>query len=129
MAVSNISNKHVKELMLTLSTMDLQESQVRQSIQRNSNNYSKLKTLVRQMAFIKQEMEEIIHDSLVNQDLEKISCKFKKIPGNTYYLYQKKETEEMYFSMLEPEIWDFKTHSVLVGKYFYDYDLNFQKSD
>lgn len=128
MALSNISNDHVSELMLSLAGLDLKESQVRQSVQRDSNNYAKLKTLVRQMAFIKQEMEEVIHDSLINTKLEKVSCKFKKIPGNYYYLYQKKETEKMYFSMLEPEIWDYKTHSVFVGKYFYDYDLNFQKN-
>ena len=60
MALSNISNDHVSELMLSLSGLDLKESQVRQSVQRDSNNYAKLKTLVRQMAFIKQEMEEII---------------------------------------------------------------------
>ena len=127
MALSNISNEHVSELMLSLAGLDLKESQVRQSVQRDSNNYAKLKTLVRQMAFIKQEMEEIIHDSLINTKLEKVSCKFKKIPGNYYYLYQRKENEEMYFSMLEPDVWSFDKHSLFMGKYFYDYDLNFQK--
>ena len=127
MALSNISSKHVNELILSLSCLDLQESQIRQSIQRDSNNYAKLKTLMRQMAFIKQEVEEIIQDSMVNTELEKVSCKFKKIPGNYYYLYQKKESEELYFSMLEPEVWSFSKHSAFINKYFYDYDLNFQK--
>ena len=127
MALSSISKEHVSELILSLSGLDLQESKVRQSVQRDSNNYAKLKTLARQMAFIKQEMEEIIHDSLINTELEKVSCKFKKIPGNYYYLYQKNETEEMYFSILEPEVWSFSQHSIYIRKYFYDYDLNFQK--
>lgn len=93
MALSSISKEDVSDLISSLSSLDLQESQVRQSVQRDSNNYAKLKTLARQMAFIKQEMEEIIHDSLINTELEKVSCKFKKIPGNHYYLYQNKETE------------------------------------
>ena len=126
MALSNIDPEHVNELMLATNQLDLDSSKVRQSIQRNSNNYGKLKMLARQLVFIKQEMQEIINDSLVSTELEKVSCKFKKIPGNTYYLYQKIEGD-MFFSMLEPEIWNYSEKNIFLGRYKYDYDLSFQK--
>ena len=128
MSLSNIDPEHVNELMLATNQLDLDSSKVRQSIQRNSNNYGKLKMLARQLVFIKQEMQEIINDSMVSTELEKVSCKFKKIPGNTYYLYQKIEGD-MFFSMLEPEIWNYSAKNIFLGRYKYDYDLSFQKSE
>ena len=128
MSLSNIDPEHVNELMLATNQLDLDSSKVRQSIQRNSNNYGKLKMLARQLVFIKQEMQEIINDSMVSTELEKVSCKFKKIPGNTYYLYQKIEGD-MFFSMLEPEIWNYSEKNIFLGRYKYDYDLTFQELD
>ena len=129
MALTNISTEHIQDLMLALNISDLESSQVRQSIQRNSNNYSKLKTLSRQMAFIKQEIEEIINDSMISLELDKVSCKFKKIPGQQYYLYQKINSRELYFSRLEPEIWDFEKNNIYRGTYLFDYDLTLQRLD
>lgn len=129
MALSNISSEHINTLMLELNLPALQNTQIRQSIQRNSNNYGKLKTLCRQLAFIKQEIEEIVKDSLVSVELDRVSCKFKKIPGNHYYLYQNKEKEELFFSMLEPEIWNYQKNNIFIGKYLYDYDYSLQRID
>ena len=127
MALSNISSEHINSLMLELNLPALQNNQIRQAIQRNSNNYSKLKTLCRQLAFIKQEIEEVVKDSLVSVELDKVSCKFKKIPGNFYYLYQNTKKEELYFSMLEPEVWDYQNNNIFISKYLYDYDYNLQR--
>ena len=126
MSLSTIDTEHLNDLILATSKLELDSHKVKQSIQRNSNNYGKLKMLARQLVFIKQEMQEIINDSLVSTELEKVSCKFKKIPGNTYYLYQKIEGD-MFFSMLEPEIWKYSDNNIFLGRYKYDYDLSFQK--
>ncbi len=43
MALSNISKDHINNLLLSLHNSDVSNQQVIQSIQRNSNNYGKLK--------------------------------------------------------------------------------------
>ena len=127
MSISKISKEHVNNLMLDLHSPNIDKNKIMQSIQRNSNNYGKLKMLFRQMAFIKQEIDELVNDSLAMSELEKVSCKFIKVPGNHYYLYQKIESEELFFSMLEPEIWNYQKNNIFIGKYYFDYDLTFQK--
>lgn len=123
MAISNITDKHLQELMLATAGLELDKDKIRQGLQRNSNSYAKLQTLVRQMLFIKEEINDIIQESMINNELDKISCKFKKIPGNYYYLYQKKEGDK-FFSMLEPNIWNFSDKNIFLGKYKYNYDLS-----
>jgi hypothetical protein len=113
--------------MLDLNSPNINQQKVLQSLQRNSNNYGKLKMLFRQMTFIKQEIESLVNESLETSELEKVSCKFAKVPGNHYYLYQKIESEEFFFSMLEPEVWKYEKTNIFIGKYLFDYDLTFQK--
>ena len=108
MALSNIDSKHLNDLILNLNKLDLDNDKVIKTIQRNSNNYSKLSVLLRQAAFIKQEIDDIIYESINNDKLENISCRFKKIPENNYYLYRKKNNDELFFSLLNPEEWDYQ---------------------
>lgn len=129
MSLAKISKEHVNNLMLDLNSPDINQKKVLQSIQRNSNNYGKLKTLFRQLAFIKQEIADLVKDSLESSELEKVSCKFAKVPGNNYYLYEKKENSELFFSILEPEIWNYDKNNIYRGKYYFDYDLTYQKAD
>lgn len=127
MSLSNISNEHIDNLLVDLNQNEIDKKKIMCSLQRNSNNYGKLKTLLRQLKFIKDEIKNIIDDSLITAELEKVSCKFIKRPGKNYYLYQNIEKEELFFSMLEPEMWEYDKKNYYVGKYLYDYDLTFQK--
>ena len=124
MALTNISKEHLNQLITIPNLQALEKDKIVKAVQRNSNNYAKLKILFKQMENIKREIEEVIQESITSENLEKIKCNFKKIPGKNYYLYQKSE-EDYFFSMLSPKEW--KSSNIFVGEYFYDYDHTFQK--
>ena len=76
------------------------------------------------MENIKKEIEEVINESIESQNLDMVKCNFKKIPGNSYFLYQEPE-KELFFSILNPKEWE--TKNIFMGEYYYDYDLSFNK--
>lgn len=124
MAISNISKEHLNNLLAISNYSDLDRDKVVQSIQRNSNNYGKLKTLFRQLQFIKNEINEVLQESIISSELDKIKCSFKKIPGNHYYLY-KNIKNELFFSIISPKEWN--KYQDYLGEYLYDFDLTFNK--
>ena len=156
MALSNISKEHVNNLLELVNMNELDNNKIIQTIQRNSNNYGKLKTLFKQIQFIKNEINEIIQDSIVSNELDNVKCSFKKIPGKTYYLYNKEckretgtiknETVENVENVETVENVDlnrnsntkemyfsilspeeWNKHDTFIGAYLYDYDLTFNK--
>lgn len=124
MALTNIDKKHLKQLIEIPNLELLEQDKIIKAVQRNSNNYSKLKILFKQMQNIKNEIEEVIKESVETENLEKIKCNFKKIPGKNYFLYQK-PNNEFFFSMLSPKEWNSK--NLFICEYFYDYDHTLQK--
>lgn len=126
MSITNISSEHLNNLMIDLNLNELSKQKIVDSVQRNSNNYGKLKTLFKQLEFIKKEIEGIVLESIESNELDNVSCRFKRIPGNTYYLYRKKDGD-LFFSMLEPEIWDWGKNNIFIGNYLFDYDLTWNK--
>ena len=125
MAISNIDKEHLNKLITIPNLNELDAHKVVTAIQKNSNNYSKLKLLFKQMENLKNDINEIINESLEADALNDIKCNFKKKPGNTYYLY-KKPCDSLFFSILSPQEWT-NTKNIFVNAYFYDYDLTFQK--
>ena len=124
MSLSKIDKKHLNQLISIPNLNELENDKIVKAVQRNSNNYSKLKILFKQMENIKREIEEVVKESVEVEKLEKIKCNFKKIPGKNYYLYQNPD-EEFFFSMLSPKEWNSKNN--FIDEYFYDYDHTFQK--
>jgi hypothetical protein len=124
MALTNIDKKHLKQLIEIPNLELLEQDKIIKAVQRNSNNYSKLKILFKQMQNIKNEIEEVIKESVETENLEKIKCNFKKIPGKNYFLYQK-PNNELFFSMLSPKEWNSK--NLFICEFFYDYDHTLQK--
>lgn len=124
MSLSKIDKKHLNQLISIPNLNELENDKIVKAVQRNSNNYSKLKILFKQMENIKREIEEVVKESVEVEKLEKIKCNFKKIPGKNYYLYQNPD-EEYFFSMLSPKEWNSKNN--FIDEYFYDYDHTFQK--
>ena len=78
------------------------------------------------MEYLQNEIETLCLESIENDYLEDIECSFKKIPGNTYYLYLKPNGQK-FFSIIAPNEWN--TKNKFLNKYFYDYDLTFQPLD
>lgn len=124
MALTNIDKKHLEQLIELPNLQILEQDKIIKAVQRNSNNYSKLKILFKQMQNIKNEIEEVIKESIETENLEKIKCNFKKITGKNYFLYQK-PNNDLFFSMLSPKEWNSK--NLFIAEYFYDYDHTLQK--
>ena len=124
MSLSKIDKKHLDQLITIPNLQELQNDKIVKAIQRNSNNYSKLKVLFKQMDNIKKEIEEIVKESVETEELEKVNCNFKKIAGKNYFLYQR-PNNELFFSILSPKEWN--TKNLFINEYFYDYDHTFQK--
>jgi hypothetical protein len=127
MALTNISKEHLDNLLVDLNRGDISTDKLIKNIQKNSNAYSKLQVLFKQLAIIKQEINETINETIQTSQLELIECKFKKIPGNHYYLYKRNKDGLLFFSMLKPKEWNYTTNNEFLGEYLYDYGLNLQK--
>lgn len=56
-----------------------------------------------QVRFLQTQAKDILVEAKINSQLHHAACNFKKIPGNTYYLY-KRQTGQTYFSMLSPKV-------------------------
>jgi hypothetical protein len=124
MTLTNISKDHLNKLIVLPNLQELEKDKIIKAIQRNSNNYSKLKILFKQIDVLKKEIDYVVQESMISDKLEQINCKFKKIPGKNYYLY-KNSKEEYFFSILSPNEWN--TNNLFIEEYFYDYDHTFQK--
>ena len=126
MSITTIDKEHLNKLIEVPNLEMLQNDKIVKAIQRNSNNYAKIKILMNQLAYLKTEFESVIRDSIESEELETVSCNFKKKPGHTYYLYQNAENG-LFFSILSPTEWN--TPNQFVASYFYDYDHVFQKME
>lgn len=76
---------------------------------------SKLQVIAEQVRFLQTQAKDILVEAKINSQLHHAACNFKKIPGNTYYLY-KRQTGQTYFSMLSPKEWTNHPH-VFIGGY------------
>tara|TARA_Y100000589_G_C27041097_1_gene583188 strand:- start:314 stop:697 length:384 start_codon:yes stop_codon:yes gene_type:complete len=124
MSITNIDKNHMNQIIEIPNLDELNKDKIIKSVQKNSNNYAKIKVLFKQMENIKKEIEEIVEESLESENLNNIKCNFKKIPGSYYYVYQKPDLT-LFFSILSPNEWN--TKNIFINKYFYDYDLSLIK--
>lgn len=58
-----------------------------------------------QIRFLQSQAHQILRDIKTDVNLHQAACNFKKVPGKTYYLYQR-ESGQCYFSMLSPQVSD-----------------------
>ena len=70
MALSNISKEHLNNLLVDLNQEDIVTDKLIKKIQKNSNAYSKLQVLFKQLAMIKQEINETIYETVQTSKLE-----------------------------------------------------------
>ena len=124
MALSRIDKDHLNNIIAIPNLEELEKGKIIEALKRNSNNYAKLKILFKQMEYIKNEINDVINESIEADNLQNVECSFKKIPGNTYYLY-KKPDDNLVFSIISPKEWN--TINTYIGGYFYDFDLTFRK--
>ena len=89
MSITNLSKDIVSSLFQPLILSELSESKTIDKIKSDSASYSKLKLLAQQAELLKMQIKEVIQDGILNNNLHDVDCGFKKVSGNTYYLYKK----------------------------------------
>lgn len=122
MSISKLSKNDINNLLLPLVEIDTDNHAILEKVKKNAAVYSQLKLIMKQANMLKLEAEEIINEAVLNENLHNVECRFKKISGHTYHLYQK-ENNDKYFSMLSPNEW--KPKDKFINSYFYDYDKTF----
>ncbi len=83
----------------------------------------KLKVLAKQMRLLQEEAQQILKETLRNQELHKAPCGFQKKIGQVYHLY-KKIDGTLQFSMLSPEDWKGRPPHDFLGSYRLDNDMS-----
>ena len=119
MSITNISSSHLKDLMISLN----QSENKLELLKSNHSQYAQLKLISNQMEMLKTQAKQILNEINIQNDLHSIHKNFQLISGNTYYLYSK--NEHKFLSLISPEEWGNALTSKFEGKYFYDYDKQF----
>ena len=121
MALTNL-NKEVSTRLFEMLSLNNDENKINM-IKQNYSTYSKLSLLSEQIMNLQLKARDIIGDCEINNKLQNIETKIKKVPGTYYYLYAINEREVI--SIIAPEEWN--TYDMFYGKYYYDYDHCFYK--
>lgn len=117
MTLSTIDKEHLNKLLASNQDM----SNYLNVVKHDHVNYSIFKRIVKQMNDLKLEAIELLNDSLNQKELHSLNTPFKLVCGQTYYLYNKENTQ--YFSLIGPTEWN--NPDMFVGEYLYDYDHKF----
>lgn len=120
MALSNLN----KEVTTNLFKMLLNDDDNKiNMIKQNHVTYSKLSIIAEQIYNLQSKAMEIIDDCSLNEFLNSIETKIKKVPGTYYYHYKMNNRDIL--SIISPEEW--RTYDSFNGKYYYNYDYVFYK--
>tara|TARA_A100001035_G_scaffold109480_1_gene85767 strand:- start:389 stop:796 length:408 start_codon:yes stop_codon:yes gene_type:complete len=134
MSLSNLDKTHLDELLLSLNSSNNTQLNRLEAVKANHAEYAQLKLIAKQINNLRQEALKIIDDSVKQNELHQIKTGFKLVSGNNYYLYQKEKDDNpniKYFSMIAPSEWcksQTTFNDKFLGKYFYDYDKQFIKT-
>jgi phosphoglycerate-specific signal transduction histidine kinase len=121
MALTNLDKNNLYRLfeMINLNDQELNHKFV--SLKENYSTYSKLELIAKQMIYLKEEATNILKNHELNEEINKISCNFKKVPGTYYYLYE--INNQKVLSLISDNEWS--TYDKFLGKVYYNYDCIF----
>lgn len=64
----------------------------------------KLSLILEQIQFLQQQAQKVLDETTTSQRLHAAACNFRKLPGTIYHLYRR-DSGQLYISMLSPEEW------------------------
>lgn len=140
MSLSNIDKTHLEELCLSLNQHTNSSHNQLEVLKSNHVQYARLKQIAKDMQRLRNEALETINDANFQAELHTLKHSFKLTSGNSYYVYEKhnseynqtnqnnqtNQTKQKYLSLISPKEWSNNTDT-FIGKYFYDYDKQFVK--
>ena len=89
---------------------------------------SKLQVISDQIKKLQDQAREVLEKAKHDQELHRIKCNFKRVPGNTYHLYAK-EDDTRYFSMLSPADWQGKPPDTYIGPFRLEADMSWTSAE
>tara|TARA_B100000214_G_scaffold194009_1_gene140409 strand:+ start:5001 stop:5321 length:321 start_codon:yes stop_codon:yes gene_type:complete len=94
------------------------EHKILELVKTDNSTYAQLSLISEQMNFLKKQAENIMEKHVLSKEATNASCKFKKSPGNYYYLY--KHNSEFILSLVSPN--EGTIYDTFICGYYYDYD-------
>lgn len=89
---------------------------------------AKLRVISDQIKQLQDQAREVLENAKLDQNLHRVACSFKRIPGKIYYLYAK-ENDNRYFSMLSPDDWHGSPPDVFIGSYRLEADMSWTPAE
>jgi len=88
---------------------------------------AQLEVILAQMRALQQRAREIVEQASPDVDLLHAECRFRRVPGRIYHLYERPDGHR-YFSMLSPD--DLGSSSTgFVGSFRYEHDQSWTRLD
>lgn len=84
---------------------------------------SKLQVISDQIRKLQDQAREVLEKARNDQELHRVRCSFKRIPGHIYHLYVK-EGDFRYFSMLSPADWHGVPPDTYIGPFRLEADMS-----
>lgn len=125
MALSNVSKDHTLSLLEELSAGEIMENRLSTKIKTQHSSIAKLECLYKQLLFVKKEIENVLEEAHISANLNEVSMKCKKYPGQTYYLY--KNNNQCYLSKLSPKDYNYTQKDTYLGAYKLKIDYTWEK--
>ncbi|MDH5765746.1 MAG: DUF2452 domain-containing protein [Gammaproteobacteria bacterium] len=94
----------------------------------NTRVSAKLKVIADQIKSLQAEARAVLDEAMLDQDLHRAECNFKRIPGKVYHLYER-AGGSVYFSMLSPEDWRGRCPHSYVNSYRLEADMSWLPLD
>ena len=122
MSLSNLNKDNVMSLFKMIHNNDDMQ-QIVHSVKNNYASYARLELIAKQMKMLQNEAEHILLHHQYNLDFQKMECRFKKVPGTMYYVFEN-GNKDRFLSMIPPEKWNVLP-GVFITKVYYDFDCQF----
>ncbi|MFO0694398.1 MAG: DUF2452 domain-containing protein [Polyangiales bacterium] len=88
---------------------------------------ARLEVIARQMQALREEAERILARAREDAELHRARCTFVRRPGHVYHLYRR-DSGELYFSLLSPTDWGHAAPHPFVGSYRLEADMSFTRT-
>ena len=89
---------------------------------------AQLEVIVEQMQALQAKAREIMTQAMTDIDLIRAECRFQRVPGKIYHLYQR-EDGRRYFSMLAPTEYTQGVPHTFVASYRYEHGETWTRAD
>ena len=125
---SNASPYPVSRLAAPISLVDTAKliEQASETVALRTN--AQLEVIVEQMQALSAKAREIMAQAINDIDLHRVECRFQRVPGKIYHLYERRDGKR-YFSMLAPHEYSQGVPHTFVASYRYEHGETWTRTD